>query len=109
MCINNIFKVQTIRIIGIQSTTLVLAVGTPRVISGVLEEYPFSTFSTQYFYDCFFEPALVYISFLFILHAIFGIVCPLGRIGYLLHIEGAENEEKETIVGQLLITVKSFS
>ena len=69
--------------------------GTPRVILGVLEkDHFFNISNTSIFITAFFAPALVYISFLFILYAIFRIARPLGRDYNIFYIEGAENEEK---------------
>jgi hypothetical protein len=82
-------------------------VGTPRAFLGVLEKYHFFNISnTKYFHYCFFTPALVYISFLFILHAIFRIAPPLGRDYNIFYIEGAENEEEDAVVSQLFMTGK---
>jgi membrane associated rhomboid family serine protease len=97
-------KFKTILTVGIQST-LVPVVGTPSAISGVIGAYYFKTFPTSIFMTAICIPALVYISLWFILQAIFGISVRLAE-DILCISKGADNKEKDTIVGQLFIMGK---
>jgi hypothetical protein len=63
-------------------------------------------FPTSIFMTAICVPALVYISLWFILQAIFGISVRLAELDILCISKGADNKEKDTIVGQLFIMGK---